>query len=67
MINYQELKVKNYKTLTYKGFDISISPELLQDMFHKSIPNYEIENFIIKEFNKLTPLIRNKKIDLILS
>jgi hypothetical protein len=67
MINLEDIEIKDYKTLTYKGVDIKVSPELLQDIHAGTQPLSLIEEVINKEYVRLLPLIRNRKINLILS
>jgi hypothetical protein len=63
----KNLKVKDYKTLNYRGVDIKVSAELLQDI-HAGTQNPSVlEEYVISEYDKLLPIIRNKKIDILLS
>ena len=66
MINIKDVKVKDYKTVSFNDIDINVSPELLQDIHHGSQPLSILERIITQEYNRLLPIIRNKKIDLIL-
>lgn len=67
MINLKDIECKNYKTLTYKVVDIKVSPELLQDISAVTRPISLLEEVVNAEYVRLLPLIRNRKINLILS
>lgn len=67
MINLKDIEYKNYKTLSYKGVDIKVSPELLQDLHAGTQPLSLLEEIINTEYFRLLPIIRTKKINLILS
>lgn len=67
MINLKDIEYKNYKTLTYKGVDIEVPPELLQDISVKTQPISLLEEVVNMEYFRLLPIIRTKKINLILS
>lgn len=66
MIDLNELKFKDYKTVTFRGIDIDVSAELLQDINAGTQPLSLLERIITQEYNRLLPVIRNKKIDSIL-
>jgi hypothetical protein len=66
MIDFNELKFKDYKTVTFRGIDIDVSAELLQDINAGTQPLSLLERIITQEYNRLLPVIRNKKIDSIL-
>lgn len=63
----KNLNIKDYKTLTYKGIDIKTSPELLQDIHAGTQHITVLEEYVIGEYNRLLPIIRNNKIDKILN
>ncbi len=67
MINLKDIEYKNYKTLTYKGVDIEVPPELLQDISAGTQPISLLEEVVNTEYFRLLPIIRTKKINLILS
>ena len=67
MINLKDIEYKNYKTLTYKGVDIEVPPELLQDISVGTQPISLLEEVVNTEYFMLLPIIRTKKINLILS
>lgn len=62
MIKLKEIKYKNYKTVTYKGIDINVSPELLQDISAGTQKFSLLEELVLLEYERLLPIIRNKKI-----
>ena len=66
MINFNELKFKDYKTVTFRGIDIDVSVELVQDVNAGTQPLSLLERIITQEYNRLLPAMRNKKIDSIL-
>jgi hypothetical protein len=66
MIDLNELKFKDYKTVTFRGIDIDVSAKLLQDINSGTQPLSLLERIITQEYNRLLPVIRNKKIDSIL-
>lgn len=66
MINFNELKFKDYKTVTFRGIDIDVSAELVQDVNAGTQPLSLLERIITQEYNRLLPAMRNKKIDSIL-
>ena len=61
------IEYKNYKTVTYKGIDIEVTTELLQDISAGTQPISLLEEVVNTEYLRLIPIIRNKKINLILS
>lgn len=61
------IKIKDYRTVTYKNIDITVSPELLQDIHTGTQPASILEEFVTQEYNKVLPIIRNQKIDLLLN
>lgn len=67
MINFNELKFKDYKTVTFRGIDIDVSPELLRDIHAGTQTPSLLEEFVTQEYNKFLPIIRNQKIDLLLN
>lgn len=67
MINLKDIEYKDYKTLSYKGVDIKVSPELLQDISAGTQPVSLLEEVVNTEYFRLLPIIRTKKINLILS
>ena len=67
MINFNELKFKDYKTVTFRGIDIDVSVELVQDVNAGTQPLSLLERIITQEYKRLLPIMRNKKIDLILN
>ena len=67
MINLEDIEYKDYKTLSYKGVDIKVSPELLQDISAGTQPVSLLEEVVNTEYFRLLPIIRTKKINLILS
>ena len=67
MINLKDIEYKDYKTLSYKGIDIKVSPELLQDISAGTQPVSLLEEVVNTEYFRLLPIIRTKKINLILS
>lgn len=67
MINFNELKFKDYKTVTFRGIDIDVSVELVQDVNAGTQPLSLLERIITQEYNRLLPIIRNNKIDKILN
>ena len=62
-----EIKMKDYKTMTYRGMDFGISPELIQDLHANMVDVEEFENHIHELYLQRLPEIRNNKIDQILS
>ena len=67
MINLKDIEYKDYKTLSYKRVDIKVSPELLQDISAGTQPVSLLEEVVNTEYFRLLPIIRTKKINLILS
>lgn len=67
MINLKDIEYKDYKTLSYKGVDIKVSPELLQDISAGTQPVSLLEEVVNTEYFRLLPIIRTKKLNLILS
>lgn len=61
------IRIKDYRTITYKNIDITVSPELLQDIHAGSQPASILEEYVKQEYNKLLDIIRNQKIDLLLN
>lgn len=66
MISADEIRYKDYKTLTYKGVDIPTSPELLQDIHAGSQPPSVLERHIYDQYEKYLSFFRNMKINQIL-
>jgi len=62
-----KIELQDYKTLTYRGVEIKVSPELLQDIHAGTQTITVLEQYVIDEYNRLLPVIRQRKIDDILS
>lgn len=67
MIDFKEIKFKDYKTVTFRGVDIDVSVELVRDVHSGTQPLSLLERIITQEYNRLVPIIRNQKIDLLLN
>jgi hypothetical protein len=57
-----EVEVVSYNKIKYKGIILNISPELIQDAHHMSIPKELIYQQIIDTYNKQIHIIRNNKL-----
>jgi len=61
-----EIKLKDYKTMTYRGMDIEVSPELVQDILANRVDYEEFKNHIHDLYLKNLHIVRNDKINKIL-
>lgn len=66
MISADEIRYKDYKTLTYKGVDIPTSPELIQEINTGTVELSVIERHIYDQYEKYLSFFRNMKINQIL-
>jgi hypothetical protein len=57
-----EVEVVSYNKIKYKGIILNISPELIQDAHHMSIPKELIYQQIIDTYNKEISVVRNNKL-----
>lgn len=57
-----EIEVVSYNKIKYNGVILKISPELIQDALHMSIPKELIYQHIIDVYNKEISIVRNNKL-----
>lgn len=62
----KEIEIKGYRTALYRGVEIGVSPELLQDIHAGTQEPSVLERMLEKEYQRLLPYIRCSKIDKIL-
>ena len=62
----KDIEIKGYKTALYRGVEIGVSPELLQDIHAGTQQPSVLERMLEKEYQRLLPYMRNSKIDKIL-
>ena len=62
----KDIEIKGYRTVCYRGVEIGVPPELLQDIHAGTQEPSMLERMLEKEYQRLLPYIRNSKIDQIL-
>ena len=62
----KEIEITGYRTACYRGVEIGVPPELLQDIHAGTQEPSMLERMLEKEYQRLLPHIRNSKIDQIL-
>ncbi len=62
----KEIEIKGYRKALYRGVEICVSPELLQDIHAGTQEPSVLERMLEKEYQRMLPYIRNSKIDQIL-
>ena len=61
-----EIKLKDYKTITYRGLDIRVAPELIQELHANMVDIEEFKNHLQDLYLKKLLTIRKNKINQIL-
>ena len=62
----KDIEIKGYRTALYRGVEIGVPPELLQDIHAGTQEPSMLERMLEKEYQRLLPYIRCSKIDKIL-
>jgi hypothetical protein len=62
----KEIEIIGHRTAIYRGVEIDVYPELLQDVWAGSAEPSVLEKMLMDEYQRLLPHIRNSKIDRIL-
>jgi hypothetical protein len=61
-----EIKMLDYRTLSYRGFKIKVTPELIQDVQANNVSPEEFEKHLHDIYMRNIHIIRNDKINQIL-
>jgi len=61
-----EIKMLDYRTFSYRGLEIKVTPELIQDVQANSVSPEEFEKYLHDIYLRNIHIVRNDKINQIL-
>jgi hypothetical protein len=61
-----EIKMLDYRTFSYRGLEIKVTPELIQDLQANSVSPEEFEKYLNDIYIRNIHIVRNDKINQIL-